>query len=203
MTEQQPYDVIRGYELFELRRYPEHLLAEITVEGSFEAAGSRAFSHLFAYISGANRSNQAVSMTAPVVQSAESQKISMTAPVMQEAASAPQASGTAAADTEGTYQVAFVLPVGFTTDTAPQPTDPLVALRTVPERETAVIRFSGRSSAARYRDHLEMLRSALPAAGLTATGGPRLARFDPPYRPWFLRRNEILLDVSRAENPAD
>lgn len=193
MTEQQPYDVIRGYEHFELRRYPEHLLAEVCVEGSFEAAGNRAFRDLFAYISGENRSNQAVSMTAPVVQSAGSQKIAMTAPVVQEPVGAP-----AAEQQTGTHRVAFVLPEDFTLESAPEPTNPLVTLRAVAEREAAVIRFSGRWSGNRYLQQLEHLRSALPAAGLTETGGPRFARFDPPYRPWFLRRNEILVDVSRT-----
>lgn len=195
MTEQQPYEVIRGYEHFELRHYPEHLLAEVSVEGSFEAAGNQAFRHLFAYISGENRSNQAVSMTAPVVQSEGSQRIAMTAPVVQEPVGAPEPGQQA-----GTHRVAFVLPEDFTLESAPQPTDPLVTLRVVAEREAAVIRFSGRWSQTRYLRQLEHLRSALPVAGLLETGGPRFARFDPPYRPWFLRRNEILVDVSRASD---
>ncbi|HEX9230079.1 MAG TPA: heme-binding protein, partial [Arthrobacter sp.] len=29
----------------------------------------------------------------------------------------------------------------------------------------------------------------------TAVGPPRFARFDPPFKPWFLRRNEVLQDV--------
>lgn len=196
MTEQQPYDVVREYGSFELRRYPSHLVAETTVEGGFEAAGSRAFRLLFAYISGANRSSQAVSMTAPVVQSAGSQKIAMTAPVVQEAASAAPVPE-AAAGTAGTHRVAFVLPSDFTLDTAPQPTDPRVVLRKVLEEEAAVIRFSGRWSAARYSEHLDKLLEALPAVGLVPKSGPRFARFDPPYRPWFLRRNEIIVPVDR------
>jgi hypothetical protein len=30
---------------------------------------------------------------------------------------------------------------------------------------------------------------------LTPIGVPRFARFDPPYTPWFLRRNEVLVDI--------
>ena len=40
MTEQQPYDVIKEYDEFEVRRYPDHLVAEIEVGGPFELAGS-------------------------------------------------------------------------------------------------------------------------------------------------------------------
>ena len=36
MTEQQPYEVVETHEVFELRRYPEHVVAEITVEGDHD-----------------------------------------------------------------------------------------------------------------------------------------------------------------------
>lgn len=84
MTEQQPYEVLEQREGFELRRYPAHVVAEVAVEGSFEDAGNRAFRSLFRYITGNNRSQESVAMTAPVVQEATaSQKVAMTAPVVQ------------------------------------------------------------------------------------------------------------------------
>ena len=43
MTEQQSYDVLAAYPEFELRRYPEHLVAEFEVGGPFELAGNLAF----------------------------------------------------------------------------------------------------------------------------------------------------------------
>lgn len=43
MTEQQPYDVLEAYPAFELRRYPEHLVAETEVGAPFELAGNLAF----------------------------------------------------------------------------------------------------------------------------------------------------------------
>jgi hypothetical protein len=39
------------------------------------------------------------------------------------------------------------------------------------------------------------LQAALLLAGLTPVGPPRFARFDPPFKPWFLRRNEVVQDV--------
>ncbi|WP_120339683.1 SOUL family heme-binding protein [Cryobacterium soli] len=185
MTEQQPYDVVRSYDDFEVRRYPEHVLAEVVVDGAFEDAGNRAFRYLFNYISGENVFRAKVAMTAPVVQDAASTKIAMTAPVVQ------QPGGTA----DGSHRVAFVLPAGLTEATAPRPTSPQVHLRTVPESLVAAIRYRGRWTEDGYRTHLEELRTAVGAAGLTATGTPRFARFDPPFKPAFLRRNEVLLDV--------
>ena len=190
MTEQQPYDVVRDYDDFQLRRYPEHLLAEVTTDGPFEDAGNRAFRFLFSYITGANRSRSKVAMTAPVVQADASATIAMTAPVVQQAA--PDRAGSSGS---GEYIVAFVLPASLTADTAPQPTDPRVRLRTVPERNVAAIRFRGGWSETNYTRHLDRLRSALTAAGLPAKGTPRFARFDPPFMPAFLRHNEIMLDI--------
>ena len=68
MTEQQPYDVIKEYDEFEVRRYPDHLVAEIEVGGPFELAGSVAFPRLARYLGGHNRSSRSITMTAPVVQ---------------------------------------------------------------------------------------------------------------------------------------
>mgnify|MGYP000967659308 CR=1 FL=1 len=132
MTEQQPYDLVRTTPGFELRRYPEHVVAETVVTGvSGEDAGSRAFRSLFGYITGETTARQSIEMTAPVVQS-RSERIAMTAPVVQET----QGDG---------FVVAFVLPATM--------------------------------------------------EGLRAVGEPRFARFHPPYTPWFVRRNEVLVDV--------
>ncbi len=190
MTEEQPCQIVRSYESFEVRRYPEHLLAEVVTDGSFENAGSLAFRPLFAYLGGANRSNQKIAMTAPVVQDAASEKIAMTSPVLQQG-NEEQEGGTGTSP----FRVAFVLPESFTIDNAPRPTSPLVNLRIVPEGLAAAIIFSGRWSAMSYERQLKTLRGALRAAKLTSEGAPRFARFDSPIKPWFLRRNEILLDL--------
>ncbi|MGD6980978.1 SOUL family heme-binding protein [Citricoccus zhacaiensis] len=68
MTAHQPYETLRGHDGVEVRRYPEHVLAETTVEAGFEDAGNRAFRILFGYISGTNQAEQKVAMTAPVLQ---------------------------------------------------------------------------------------------------------------------------------------
>ena len=52
MTEQQPYEVLEEHGRFEVRRYPEHLVAETEVGGPFELAGNLAFPRLARYIGG-------------------------------------------------------------------------------------------------------------------------------------------------------
>ena len=180
MTEEQPFEVVRRYDGFALRRYPSHVVAEVTVELPFEQAGNTAFRYLFGYITGQNRSRTSVAMTAPVVQSAGAgQKVAMTAPVIQHRT------------LEGGYAVAFVLPASMTQEAAPEPTDPRVSIRTVPPSLAAAARYSGRWSQDSYKRHCRSLLQALEAEGLKAVGTPRFARFDPPFKPWFLRRNDI------------
>lgn len=186
MTEQQPYAVVQSYSKFELRSYPAHVVAEVSIQGSFEDAGNQAFRSLFGYITGQNESAQSVAMTSPVIQeNARSEKIAMTAPVAQtETAS-------------GDYVVAFVLPASMTAETAPVPASPEVRIREVPAHLAAAVRYSGRWTEAAYRRHVADLESEVAAAGLLPVGAARFARFDPPFKPWFLRRNEVVQEVKR------
>ena len=90
--------------------------------------------------------------------------------------------------------VAFVLPASLTAETAPVPSDPRVRIRQEPKGVAAALRYSGRWSESAYRRHLDPLQAAL-----IATGSSRYARFDPPFTPWFLRRNEVVQDVVWGE----
>jgi SOUL heme-binding protein len=188
--EEAPYTTVEKRSDFELRQYQTYVVAETVVEGSFEEVGREAFRRLFGYISGANRSAQSIAMTAPVEQAAASEKIAMTAPVTQEKSG-------------DRWRVAFVLPPSYTLATAPQPTDPRVALALVPERLVASVRYSGTWRRARYEENLQALERFVVEQGLKPTGEPIFARYDPPFMPWFLRRNEILMPVQRSTKPDD
>jgi hypothetical protein len=183
--EEAPYTTVEQRGDFELRQYQPYVVAETIVEGSFEEVGNEAFRRLFGYISGANRSAQSIAMTAPVEQAAASEKIAMTAPVTQEKSG-------------DRWRVAFVLPSSYTLATAPQPTDARVTLALVPERLVASVRYSGTWSRGRYEENLQALERFIVEQGLTPTGEPVFARYNPPLMPWFLRRNEVLIPVQRA-----
>ena len=109
----------------------------------------------------------------------------MTSPVVQESGGKP-----------GRQVVAFVMPAQFTLDTLPTPTDPRIRVRELPTQLAAAKSFTGRWSEQIYFAQLSELRSAVSQAGLEIIGPPRFARFDPPFTPWFLRRNEVLVDVA-------
>lgn len=188
MTERQRFEVLQRFPEFELRRYPAHLVAEVEVDASFTDAGNRAFGVLVAFISGRNSTRGKVAMTAPVVQEQSSTRIAMTSPVVQEPAGR-----------EGRHTVWFVMPAEFTRDTLPAPADPRIRIREVPTHLAAARAFTGRWSERSYADELARLRGAVAAAGLAVDGPPRFARFDPPWTPWFLRHNEVVLPVSAPE----
>ncbi|MET4095032.1 heme-binding protein [Arthrobacter sp. UYCu712] len=196
MTERQPFQLVQRYPHFELRRYPAHVVAEIQVNATFDRAGNAAFRHLFKYISGNNTARQKLAMTAPVIQEpGPSQQLAMTAPVLQ---SGPLPGSEESAD----FVVAFVLPADLTAKTAPVPADQQVKIRTVPGSLAAALRFSGSGSETAFERRNDGLQAALVLAGLTAAGPPRFARFDPPFKPWFLRRNEVVQDVEQPHPAA-
>ena len=189
MTEKQAYEVVRTYEDFELRRYAAHVVAEVVVRAPFEEAGNVAFRTLVGYIGGQNRTASKIAMTAPVIQSG-AQRVAMTEPVVQRETS------------DGEYAVAFLLPSSITLDGAPAPTSPEVHLQERPAVLAAARRYRGRWTHHSFEGHHRDLVAALGAAGLTPVGTPRWARFDPPFVPTFLRRNEVVQDVAGQSSPA-
>jgi hypothetical protein len=176
------YQTIEQDGRFELRRIEPHVVAETFVDGDFDDVGSAGFRRLVKYIGGENRTQARISMTAPVGQEPASQKIAMTAPVGQEKVG-------------DRYRVTFVMPAEYTLESLPQPSDDRIALRAEEARTVAALRYSGFWSRSRYDDHERKLREWIRERGLEPAGEPVWARYDPPFMPWFLRRNEILIEV--------
>jgi len=186
--EQPRYDIVKKYKGFELRRYAPYLAAETEVTAEFDRAGNQAFRILFRYISGDNRGKEKIAMTAPVNQAPKNpagEKISMTAPVIQQ----PAEPG------KNTYLISFVMPSKYTLDSLPEPLDPRVRFRRVNARLMAALTYSGTWSMERYRRKEAELVKTVTEAGLSIIGEPVFARYDPPFMPWFLKRNEVLVEV--------
>ena len=156
----------------EFRHYPELVLA--TVDTAGDDAG---FNLLFAYISGSNKARDKIPMTAPVI---TSQKIPMTSPVVTNATS-----------------MSFVLPAGKTREETPDPLDSRVRIVTLPEREVAVIRFTGYASPQEVDAVTVRLQDGLKKAGIETVGEPFLMRYDTPWMPGILRRNEVGIEIRR------
>ncbi len=181
--EEPSYKIVQSLQDIEVREYAAYTVAEVVVPGPAGEAGNQAFPILAGYIFGKNKGERKFAMTAPVTQAAVPVKLAMTAPVTQTPA-------------PGGFLVQFVLPKDVTLVSAPEPTDPRVKLREVPPSRLAVIRFSGLSTQSNYDEHLAKLQAALRAANLPWSGEPIYSRYNAPFTPWFLRRNEIWLTVA-------
>lgn len=180
--EKAKYTVIGKEDDFEIRQYDSQIVAETYVEGDLEDVGNVGFRRLYGYISGDNQKKQSISMTAPVGQEAGSEKIAMTAPVGQERK-----------DTR--WRITFLMPAEYSMETLPEPTDPRVRLAENQGRLMAAIRYSGTWSEEGFEENKALLEDYIEKRGLTIAGEPVWARYDPPFMPWFLRRNEVLIPI--------
>ena len=188
-VEEPDFTVVVSTDAFEIRRCAPYIVAETEVEASFDAAGNRGFRVLAGYIFGDNVSRARIDMTAPVTQR-RSERIAMTAPVLQRAGE--QAEG-------APFVIGFVMPEEYTLDTLPEPESDRIRMREVPARFVAARRYSGRWTEARFREHEQALRDALADSAWRIVGNVEYARYDPPFKPWFLRRNEVMVEVARAD----
>lgn len=186
-TEEPAFSTVFQEGEFEVRDYPALLAAEVSVSGSRDEAANAGFRLLAAYIFGGNTRRQSIAMTAPVVQQGDTgEAIAMTAPVTQSGG-------------DGAWVVRFVMPSKYTLETLPMPNEARVRLVPVPAQRFAVVRFSGLARPADVELRTATLRAFLARRELSASGPASLARYDPPWTPWFMRRNEVWIPVSSGE----
>lgn len=167
----------------ELRRYAPYVVAEVEVGGDQKQAVQAGFRKLAGYIFGANQGRAKIAMTAPVAQAKKGVKIAMTAPVAQTPAAA------------GRWTVQFMMPSAYSLDTLPRPNDPDVSFRQEPARRMAVLTYSGVANAKNFAERTRELETWIAAKGLKARSGATLAQYDPPWTPWFMRKNEVQIEV--------
>jgi DNA gyrase inhibitor GyrI len=172
MVEKVSYEVIKKIDDVEIRKYPKIILA--VVEG-YE--GDSGFNLLFNYISGNNKTKKQIQMTAPVI---TSEKIPMTAPVISKE-----------------DYMAFVLPPTYNKETVPVPTNLEVKIENQPEKTLAVLRFSGKTSRKKVEKQIEKLFALLKNNNIKIINEPILMRYNSPFAPGFLRRNEVAVEISK------
>ena len=183
-AEEAEYNVTVQNDKLEIREYAPSIVAEVVVSDTFEDASGAAFRKLFNYISGDNTGRSKIAMTSPVTQKQEPEKIAMTSPVGQR-------------KSDQGWAVSFMMPAFYTMDTIPIPDDPSVVLREIPAYRAAAIRYSGRWSEKAYKKQLLLLQEWIEEEELEITGDPLWARYNAPFTPWFMRRNEILIPISQ------
>ena len=119
----------------------------------------------------------------PLVTYISQNKIAMTAPVLQESTDSRS------------WIISFVMPAEMTVRDLPNPQNSKVRLRTLSEQLSADLAFTGLAPSSKIQEKELELRAALAKESLTPIGALRIARFDPPWKPGFLRYNEVILDI--------
>ena len=166
-SEQPDYQSLLKEGRYEIRLYPELMIAETTVAGDYKIASDQSFRRLAGFIFGNNTKQESVAMTTPVFQEAE-----------------PQA-----------WRMSFIMPENYRLETLPVPVDSNITIKKLAERKVAVISYSGSLSQDTINDHSSRLINWLNSRSIKITSPPRSAAYDPPWTIPNLRRNEIHIDI--------
>ena len=191
--EEAPYQLVQKDGQYEIRDYAPLIVAETRVDASVEKAGSKAFSTLFAYISGENEGSEKIAMTAPVTSETQNggsddsgesgDTIAMTAPVTF------QQNG-------DVWRYRFVLPQQYSLKTAPQPSNPDVKLIEIEPKRVAAIQYNWLATDKARSRNTQALNDWIQSQGLDALSEPRFAGYNPPWTLPPFRRNEVLVDIA-------
>jgi hypothetical protein len=172
MVEQVPYQVIRELSGCEIRDYSEHSLVSIDLHGDLSSTSTSAFRPLFSYISGENTS---------------AQKVAMTAPVFQEETAVNE------------HRISFAMPSSLSPETVPTPRNSQLSVVVVPGHLAAAMQFRGSWDEKRVKEKGDQLLAVVADAGLDADGPIIFARYNPPFYPPILRRNEVIVKLAGSE----
>ena len=167
MAEIQHYRVIETHPGFEVRDCEPYTLVTKPMAGDMGSSSYSAFGYLAGYIGGENQAGQKIAMTAPVLQ----QK---------------SASG---------FDVSFVMPHDL--KDAPEPIRSGMRVEHIEGKLMVAKRFSGAASETLFERKAMALRDEAEKAGLKVIGDALYARYNGPWTPAILRRNEVLLEIER------
>lgn len=169
------YSVLRKTRDYEIRQYESYVVAETDMpRGSGPAAGT-GFTDLAGYIFGGNQENARMEMTTPVFTTAD-----------------PSAGSTSTSN----IKMQFVMEERFRDpQLLPSPKDGRILTKKEDGGYFAVVRFSGWPLDFEVVRNERQLREALHRDGHKPRKGYRLARYNEPYVPPFVRRNEVLIEL--------
>lgn len=127
------------------------------------------FMRLFRFISGSNVRGEKISMTTPVLMTGADPGV-----------------------------MSFIVPKDVAAKGVPAPSNAEISLNAVPPARYAVYRFSGSANPTQSRDAARKLLDWISSRHLETEGTPLFAYYNPPWTPWFMRRNEVLVKLSTA-----
>jgi hypothetical protein len=164
--EEYPYEVIKTYKSFEIRRYEEALFTSIRLNSaSYKQGSSKGFSILANYIFGGNDRKQRIAMTSPV-----------------------------AMTLEDNMRVMFMIPHSLDRGDMPMPNEKSIDFVMEPKKTLAVVTFGGWTSDKKIAKYKSRLTEALSNEGIQYENKFFIFGYNPPYE-LFNRRNEVAVEI--------
>ena len=166
------YTILKKDGEFELRHYPDQLIAKITLHGmSYDYFRQTAFEKLAHYIYEGNVEKK--------------EQIPMTTPVLQHE------------DLQGAWNMSFILPSEYNLQTAPRPKDPDIVLEEVESYDAAVVIYSGNNKMDTIEQHKKDLNEWLEKQSLVKKDEHfYIAQYDAPFVIPHMKRNEVQVKVN-------
>ncbi len=169
LFESIPYTILVKVKPFEIREYDQYLLA--TTATPVNPKLDTGFNNVFNYISGENEAKTKISMTVPVVSYEEKQQLI----------------------------TGFYVPSKYAKQTVPKPTNAAVSIQEVQRSLFGVVRFRGRWTEKSFQKQETKLLRYLEQNGYQIISQRYLFRYQPPFIPAPLRRNEIAFQIQPSK----
>jgi hypothetical protein len=163
------YEVIKKYDLFEVRIYEATLFTSVQLAGNkYKEVSGKGFSILAGYIFGGNDRKENIAMTSPVAMSLEDSMTMM-----------------------------FMVPKKFTKESLPQPNQSRIEFREEPAKTVAAIAFGGWATDDKIDANKKKLITALAAAGIKHTNRFSFLGYNAPFEV-LNRKNEVIVELENT-----
>jgi hypothetical protein len=167
-TEKVNYVVLRKYESFEVRSYPELIVAStVCGTGKYESNSSKGFRKIAGYIFGGNEGQNQIAMTSPV-------KMTL----------------------DDTMKMSFYMPNDYSMDELPQPKDKSVKIGKAQKQVVAAIQFGGWANQEEIDFYKTKLIKALKKNNIEFNNDFAFLGYNAPYE-MMNRRNEIIVTLKK------
>lgn len=164
--ETYPFNVVKTYETFEVRRYEASLFTSVKLDNSdYKTASNKGFSVLAGYIFGDNNKNEKIAMTAPVAMSLEDSTTMM-----------------------------FMVPRTFKKADLPEPNNAGIEFKEMPAKTVAAITFGGWANDKKIERYKAKLIAALHANNIAYTNSFYFLGYNAPFE-MIKRKNEVIVEL--------
>lgn len=165
-TENQKYETLYKKNNFEVRFYPEAILATVKMDGTIDNSKNSGFRVLAGYIFGGNKEEEKIAMTSPVRMNSNQKQSSMS----------------------------FVLPAEMDFNNLPQPLNDEIVLHQSNPVYTASIQYGGWTNDKEIKKMEAELVKILNELGLDYKTNFEYLGYNPPYQ-MVNRRNEVIVEL--------